>query len=484
MARYDNILTATAFERVNRVLVSKLGINCAIMASELLSLQKYFKNKNQLNEYGFYFNTYDYFMQDTGLTRKQISNAITKLAKANIVDTHVTYEKGTRTKWYKINTKVYDEYLKSGDGSICMNTETKDSYIIYNKRLAVEIGPTAAIIFSDLITTYYNYEIKNNLVNGVWFKSSQKTLADRCGITPQAVCTKYIPQLKKNNLIDLQFLNFPRVSHISINFDTLESILGTSFDYTTEKINDDTNTLKLKLSDDTSKEELITKKILMMVEDLSGQTWEFDYAKVQNIADRLNEGTTEDQLLSIIDHMYNYYKDGKYYDKYFTWENLIGTKSKVKDWLKKIDNDTKKADEKSKIESIAQNISNALCEYTNGEVDHKIKYEYVNTIKHRLSEGLTEDDLIKHACSRYDFLKKGSYNINRGCSWNKLFGPKCYDEIHAVKTAGEGKKSNNKNNKSDKSRDNVESRSLTQDEINRAIEMAKLAEANGEQGFF
>lgn len=477
MGRYNNILAATAFEKVNRTMILNLGINCAIMASELLSIQKYFMNKNKLNEYGFFFNTYDYFIQDTGLTRKQISNAILKLEKCGIVSTHTTYEKGSKIKWYKVNTKKYDKFLSSIDGSICITTETKDSHIIYNKILSQKVGPASAVVFSDLLTSFYNYEIEGNLLNNIWFKASQHNLAARCGITPKTICNTYLPILKEHNLIDLQYSGFPRTTYISINFNTLEDILNVSISNNNKESID----IIKSVSSNSSKEEEIVNNIISKVKSLSDKTWDFSYTKVQNIKDRLEEGTTEEQLYNIVEYMYKYYTQAskeKYYDKYFTWENLLGTKSKVRDWLKKIDNDTKKSEEKLKIEKITQNIATELNNYTKGEVNHTIRYEYVNLIKHRLEEGLTEEDLIQHAKRRYDFLKKGGYNINKGCSWNKLFGPKCFDEIHSVKSKKVFKINNNN------SKDGVKSKTLTKEEINNSKQMADLYESRGEVGYF
>lgn len=478
MAKYNNILTSTAYEKVNVVLRRELGINAAIMASELISLQKYFLNKKQLSDYGFFFNTYEYFIKDTGLTRKQISNAISKLNSAGIVSTHLTYNKGKRIKWYKVDTKKYDEYLKSSDGSICMNTEPKDSYIIYNKKLAQEVGPIAAIVLSDLLTSYYNAEADGQLFEDAWFKSSQNNLAGRCGITPKTVCTKYMPILRKFNLIDVQQKGWPKTTYAKINFDVLESILDTPIS-TNKKV----TTLKFDSNEHSvSEPERITKLLIEKAKEVSkgSVNWEFSYKLVYYIEDRLEEGYTEEDFLNIVEHMYEYYLEKNTIDKSFTFENLF-TSSKVSQWLKKIKMDSDKKMKNIELEKITLSIISRLAEESKGEVTHTLDANKMHTIKQRLEEGITEEELIEHAISRYLFLKKGNYNLTRGCSWSKLFGPKCFDEIHSKRVASSY---NNKSAKNKSSRDGVKSKSLTKEQVEAAKEMANLYEANGEIGYF
>lgn len=72
---------------VNKNLVHAIGIDAAILYSELISKQDYFKDRGQLTDDGFFFNTVDNIKLDTGLGEKPQRAAIKKLESLGLIRT-------------------------------------------------------------------------------------------------------------------------------------------------------------------------------------------------------------------------------------------------------------------------------------------------------------------------------------------------------------------------------------------------------------
>jgi hypothetical protein len=70
---------------VNKNLVHILGLNAAIMYSELVSKHAYFEDRGQLTEDGFFFNTVDNMRLDTGLGEKPQATAIKTLIGLELI---------------------------------------------------------------------------------------------------------------------------------------------------------------------------------------------------------------------------------------------------------------------------------------------------------------------------------------------------------------------------------------------------------------
>lgn len=88
---------------VNKALVHSIGLNEAIMYSELLSKFAYFEERGQL-ENGMFFNTAENLERDTGLKRKQQKKAIDNLVSFGLVSVNV---KGIPArKYFKINDNI------------------------------------------------------------------------------------------------------------------------------------------------------------------------------------------------------------------------------------------------------------------------------------------------------------------------------------------------------------------------------------------
>lgn len=70
---------------VNKKLARSLGIDAAIMYSEIISKQKYFEDRNQLTEDGFFFNTVENMQEDTTLSKDKQLRAIKVLKRHGLI---------------------------------------------------------------------------------------------------------------------------------------------------------------------------------------------------------------------------------------------------------------------------------------------------------------------------------------------------------------------------------------------------------------
>jgi DNA-binding transcriptional regulator GbsR (MarR family) len=70
---------------VNKKLAHAIGIDAAIMYSELISKHFYFENRDQITEDGFFFNTVENMQEDTALSKYQQSKAIKKLVELKLI---------------------------------------------------------------------------------------------------------------------------------------------------------------------------------------------------------------------------------------------------------------------------------------------------------------------------------------------------------------------------------------------------------------
>lgn len=84
-----DLLRADGSIVVNKNLARNIGLDCAVLYSELASKYKYFKAKGQLTEDGFFFNTVDNLQFDTCLSDYQQREGIKTLKKLGLVDNRV-----------------------------------------------------------------------------------------------------------------------------------------------------------------------------------------------------------------------------------------------------------------------------------------------------------------------------------------------------------------------------------------------------------
>lgn len=70
---------------VNKRLARSIGIDAAIMYSELISKEKFFSDRDQLTDDGFFFNTVENMQEDTTLSKDKQLKAIKILVKLGLI---------------------------------------------------------------------------------------------------------------------------------------------------------------------------------------------------------------------------------------------------------------------------------------------------------------------------------------------------------------------------------------------------------------
>jgi len=409
-----------------------------------------------------------------------------KVGFEKLLETKVTTTYGQKIKWFKIFTKAVDQYIKSGDGSVSMNTIRPDAFIIYNKLVANEVGPSCAIVFSDLLTSFYYTEDKNQLVEDEWFRNVVEDQAKRLGVSRNIVCKRggYLDQLIKAGLIEKKTMRSKNATYISIVWDHLYEILGGVVIEEKEE--------GVLLKKVTNEAEDFTKEVLAKVKEVSGQDWAFNYNRVQFIQNRLNEGLKKDDILGMIEHMYNYWmhmaeKTGLVtrYQGQFNWTRLFG--SKCKDNIEKMYKNKANSEKKARLTLLAEKIAKKVIQISDGKVKWAVYDSVLPLLETQLNMGFTEDDLINFVEGRYKH-KVDNNETMRNFSWKGCFdenkkysASKCIEAMKKEKS-GHRIKFNKTNN--NESRDGVKSNTYTKEEVDGFWKKAKELEDAGEQGVF
>lgn len=84
MSVLTNLLVNNGYIIVNKVLIRKLGLECAILIGELCSEYSYWEKHNKL-ENGFFYSTRENIFNNTGISSYYQRKAIAKLVQRKIV---------------------------------------------------------------------------------------------------------------------------------------------------------------------------------------------------------------------------------------------------------------------------------------------------------------------------------------------------------------------------------------------------------------
>lgn len=472
----NDMFTCDAFSQVNIVMIQKLGLAAAIVCNELEQRDNYWTKKNVKEWYA----TYADLIEKTGLTYKQVVHSVKKLENENIVKTEPpVYQDGIKIKYYDIDFSAKDEFMRSPfDGSVSRNY-APDNFIVYSKKLAQKISPECAILIRDMCRTYIETAKRGKLLDDEWFECKQTKLAKKCGVTPKTM-VDYMKKMIAQNIIEVKQAGWPKTSYAKINFDTLLEL----FDYGSwEEVEE---TVASKAAQRAQKKmtvaESLTIKLLEEVKKVSGQDWDMTHKKAADIEDRMSEGYTENQLISIIKYTYNHYKDGEY-ENLFNWDNLIGQPSKVNYWLKRM---AEKADDEKELayaKLVTEHICNKMKSYSNGEVDWVVDDKKINSIRKILAweDDINEEDLMNFATSRYDWYKANGKKMK---AFSTLFSKDEKENMLNNKADRQRKSNKSYAKKNKESRDGVTCNSYTQAQKEQFKRRAAEIEASGEQGVF
>ena len=146
-----HLLSSTAFLIVNKKIAKALGLNAAILLSDLISKEAYFIEHQQLTE-GWFFNTEANINTDTTLSPYQQRKALTTLKEHYLVEMK---RKGIPAKQYfKINESLVIKFLNNLSATNLTSINKNKEIRIINKLFTI---PTISEV------EVYCLERKNNI---------------------------------------------------------------------------------------------------------------------------------------------------------------------------------------------------------------------------------------------------------------------------------------------------------------------------------
>ena len=110
---------------VNRDLIKEIGLDEAVLLSELCSEQYYWKSKDKLGKDGFFFSTIENIENNIGFKKKKQLTLLKELKSRNLIE--VKYHDMPKKRYIKVNVLELEKILKK------YNVDKKKSDITLNK---------------------------------------------------------------------------------------------------------------------------------------------------------------------------------------------------------------------------------------------------------------------------------------------------------------------------------------------------------------
>ena len=107
------------FIRLPRPFIRRFNLNTAVMLSEIYSEYRYWKDRDGLQEGGWFYTTIENMYYNTGLSKHQQSVAVKELENYGIIK--VNYHGMPKKRYFKFNTvafnKLYDDFQLNSNGA-------------------------------------------------------------------------------------------------------------------------------------------------------------------------------------------------------------------------------------------------------------------------------------------------------------------------------------------------------------------------------
>lgn len=111
---------------VNKALAHEIGLNEAVIYSELVSLQEYWRKQGKLTDGEWFFCTIENLETNTTIKKDSQNRALKKLEKLQLIEMK---RMGLPAKrYFKITNKIYDLILKEAlSNQISQNAQTRET---------------------------------------------------------------------------------------------------------------------------------------------------------------------------------------------------------------------------------------------------------------------------------------------------------------------------------------------------------------------
>ena len=107
------------FVRLPRPFIRKFNLNTAVMLSEVYSEYTYWKDRDGLQNGGWFYSTIENIYYNTGLSKHQQSVAVKELEGYGIIK--VKYQGMPKKRFFKFDStvfgKLYDDFLLNSNGA-------------------------------------------------------------------------------------------------------------------------------------------------------------------------------------------------------------------------------------------------------------------------------------------------------------------------------------------------------------------------------
>ena len=129
------LLATENYITVNKSIIKKLGLDCAVFIGELCSKALYYQNHNMLTKDGFFYCVVEDMQNSTGLSTYRQKQAIEILEKLNIIE--VSWRGMPRTRYYKINENALVNLLYTDEACIVDTTEADENFNVRDEKFNI-----------------------------------------------------------------------------------------------------------------------------------------------------------------------------------------------------------------------------------------------------------------------------------------------------------------------------------------------------------
>lgn len=221
----NNTLGKDSFFMVNKKLLKELGFEATLLLSDLISKEQYFKDRNTLDNEGFFFNTQKNIEEDTTLTRYQLDNAINILEGKNFIETKL---KGMpQRKHYRILATQIASFLQIELQKTYNDNKNKDNKNKDNNSTAIADAKTNKNLNLNTVIGIYK-EKQIDIPNTIFKSNTERASADELirlkGVKKISSMLDYCLELVENTKPEEKrfILRFDTPYHLLKNYEAIK----------------------------------------------------------------------------------------------------------------------------------------------------------------------------------------------------------------------------------------------------------------------
>ena len=126
------------FIRVPRPFIRKFNLNTAVMLSEIYSEYTYWKDRNELQQGGWFYSTVENIYYNSGLSKHQQLSACKELEDYGIIK--IKYHGMPKKRYFKFDPaafeKLYNDFEENSNSSATVAKEVKFNQVEVSKKFS------------------------------------------------------------------------------------------------------------------------------------------------------------------------------------------------------------------------------------------------------------------------------------------------------------------------------------------------------------